>query len=127
MLAGWLLSPSYGDGTLAAEAVLLRSAYLMGLVPGGERGVDDRSRCQKRGLYIHFGGVEQVRVGGGPERRVGAAAVALVAALDIGEDGGEVGGAVIAFDFSEPAPGADLGACRDIELHVGVGADHGAD
>ena len=41
-------------------------------------------------------GIEQVRVGGGLQRRVGAAHVALVAAHDIGEDFGEIGRAAAA-------------------------------
>ena len=47
--------------------------------------------------------------------------------VDVGEDFGEIGLAAVAFDLVEPAPGAHLGARRDVELHVGIGADHRAD
>ena len=73
-----------------------RSAEMSCRVSSRHHVVDDRFGCQERGFYIHFGGVEQVRVGGRLQRRFGAAHVARVAALDVGEDFGEIGLAAIA-------------------------------
>ena len=52
------------------------------------RSLDDVDGSPDRGVYIQMRGIEQVRIGRPDQRGGGAAAVALVAAQDVGQDRG---------------------------------------
>src|SRR5690606_35702084 len=104
-----------------------RAKTRSGAVPFGEGTVDDVARGPERGFYIHFARIEQVRVDGRLQRRIGTAHVALVATLYVGEDGGEGAGTVLGLDLGQPAARAHLGARRDVKLHRRVRAHDGAD
>ena len=67
------------------------------------------------------------RVVGGLQRSGGAAHVAGVSRADVREDLGLVHLFAATAQFERPAPGALLGRGRDVELHLGLGADHRAD
>ena len=72
-------------------------------------------------------GIEQVGIRRLHQRRGGARAVAFVAAEDVGEDFRFVGALATSLQLESAAAGAHLGRRGDENLHVGVGADHGAD
>jgi hypothetical protein len=61
MLAGWFVPDM---GIFFASGNGNREENLQsGFVSLGQGMVDHRFGCQKRGLYSHFGGIKQVRVG----------------------------------------------------------------
>src|SRR5690606_35432652 len=101
----------------------IRQKNRSGLVPLGQNIFDDGPRRLERGFYIHFARIEQVRAGRRLQRGVWAAHVAIVTALDIGQDGGEIAGPVIGLDLGQPAPRPHFRAGGDIELYRRIGAD----
>src|SRR5262249_2948254 len=97
-------------------------------LPGmAERSIDEIDGCLERGVYIQIRGVEQYRVFGHAKGRCGAALVALVAPPDIGEHLSFADRAAILDELEVTAPRALLGRGNDEQLHVGIGADDGAD
>src|SRR6185312_8273215 len=90
-------------------------------------GLDDVDGGPDGGGYIHFGGIEQVRIrrlfqgGGGPIH------VACVARPDVGEHGGLVHPLAGSGEFERPAARAHLGRGGDEYLHLGLRTDDGAD
>src|ERR1044071_6849028 len=88
---------------------------------------DQGQRRLERLLDAERAGVQEVGVRRLHQRRCAARAVALVAGEDVGQHRLLVGGLAPAAEFAGAALGADLGTSRDEDLHVGIGADHGAD
>src|SRR5688572_25611296 len=108
MLAGWFLPDMVSSSVPAIGNSQANSRS--GAVSRGKHVVHDRLGRQKRGFYSHFGSIEQVRVGGRLQRRVGASHVALVAAADVGENAVEIAAAAGRLDLRQAAAGTDLGA-----------------
>src|SRR5262245_35501886 len=97
-------------------------------LPGmAHRSIDQIDSCLERGVYIQIRGVEQDCVFGAFERRCGAAFIALVAALDVGQHFGFGNGNAGTFQLAITPPRPLLCARRHKQLHIGVGANHCAD
>src|SRR5262249_45076866 len=79
------------------------------------------------GVYIQMRGIEQVRVRRPCERRHRPRAVAFIAALNVREYFGFVGGNPLRRKLPRAAAGALLCARGDENLHVRIGRDHRRD
>src|SRR5690554_682436 len=125
---GWPISLPRSIAVPAeAENGTKRLGWMAPVPPVLHRASDDIHSRLERGFYIHFRRIEQVGIVSRFERSDCAAAVALVAPLQVAQHLVVICRPALGLELGSTPARTHRGGGRDIEFHRSIGADNSTD